>query len=72
MFFQKASIDREDIFVGREDIINKVISRQSNFLIFGARRIGKTSLLKELKKRFSENDVSLFISPCKVIQNRKK
>jgi hypothetical protein len=44
-------------FFGREAEINKILNHpKTNFLIIGIRRIGKTSLMKEVQRRWEEND----------------
>jgi tetratricopeptide (TPR) repeat protein len=50
------SVGGSDSFVGRIDILNKVEQillhqRQNAIVLFGQRRMGKTSILKELEKR---------------------
>lgn len=44
-------------FFGRKGEINKILNNpKENYLIIGIRRVGKTSLLKELERRMNEMD----------------
>lgn len=43
-------------FFGRESDLRRIQSRWSNFMIFGIRRIGKTSLLREIERRLDLED----------------
>ncbi|MCX7838026.1 MAG: ATP-binding protein [Anaerolineae bacterium] len=43
-------------FFGRSSDLKKIRSRPSNFMIFGIRRIGKTSLLREVERLLDEED----------------
>lgn len=49
-------VDDPALFVGREQLLNTVTSRQSSFLILGEARIGKTSALFQLKRRLHQLD----------------
>ncbi|MEZ4613924.1 MAG: hypothetical protein R2867_00215 [Caldilineaceae bacterium] len=40
-------------FFGREAEVRRIISSDANFAIMGIRRIGKTSLLKEIGERYT-------------------
>jgi hypothetical protein len=48
------------LFVGRQEILKKLHSGTENFFIFGARRIGKTSLFYELETRLWNNNIPAF------------
>jgi len=53
----KGGVKNESYFFGRETIINNVVNRElSNYLIVGARQIGKTSLLLALSRIFKQRD----------------
>lgn len=43
-------------FFGRKGDLKKIHSRLSNFMIFGIRRIGKTSLLREIERQLDVED----------------
>ncbi|MCB9211247.1 MAG: hypothetical protein H6609_17910 [Ignavibacteriales bacterium] len=43
------------IFVGRNEIITKIVNSQKDFAIYGGRRIGKSSLLSILRRNFLDN-----------------
>ncbi len=63
--------DRE-IFVGREDIVEKIKQHLDNprttpLLIYGQRRIGKTSLLYQLNQFLPERYLPLYVNLQKVI-----
>ena len=53
-------------FFGRESIVRRVLmDRSANFAIMGIRRIGKTSLLKEIQARLREDEESdMCTNPC--------
>ncbi|MCB9057818.1 MAG: hypothetical protein H6627_04585, partial [Calditrichae bacterium] len=44
-----------NIFVGRKDIIRKFIMNPRDFAIYGGRRVGKSSLMIELKNQLRKN-----------------
>lgn len=50
----------DNIFVGRKAIAEKILDSQEDFFIFGARRIGKTSLLKYVEEQFRERKTAAF------------
>jgi len=53
----KGGVHNESYFFGREKIINNIVNRElSNYLIVGARQIGKTSLLNALERIFVQRD----------------
>ncbi len=61
-------IERENIFFGRLDILDKILNRKvSNYLIVGARQLGKSSLLKALKRRYDSD--KRFVAHYLVMQN---
>ena len=49
----------EDIFVGRDCLVEKLLSSSKDAFIFGARRIGKTSLLRYVKKQYEERNLNI-------------
>ncbi len=61
-----APVHHEKMFFGREALLRRVINSLHNnsLLLHGPRRIGKTSLLHQLKKRLeNENDPHYFFVP---------
>ncbi len=50
----------DEIFVGREDLVERILNTRKACFIFGARRIGKTSLLRRLENKFQERGVPAF------------
>ena len=50
----------DKIFVGRKKIIEQILTTSGDIFIFGARRIGKTSLLKFVEKKFGKNKIPAF------------
>jgi len=54
------STNWDNIFVGRKAVIEKILDSQEDFFIFGARRIGKTSLLKFVEEQFRERKIAAF------------
>ncbi|CAN2050515.1 hypothetical protein GMMP1_970006 [Candidatus Magnetomoraceae bacterium gMMP-1] len=52
----------DEIFVGRKSYVEQLLNTKSNFFIFGARRIGKTSLLKFVEKNFPNKTSGFYIS----------
>lgn len=50
----RGGLTRTSRFFGREQELAKVLDRElSNYLVIGGRQLGKTSLLKELERRYS-------------------
>ncbi len=50
------SIDNPLMFFGREKIMAQIIQREpKNYLVMGARRVGKSSLLKALHRKLKDN-----------------
>lgn len=50
------SINDSSMFFGREDKITKVTQREiKNYLVMGARRVGKSSLLKAIYRKLKDN-----------------
>jgi hypothetical protein len=47
-------------FFGREKELQRLVSSPQNFLVIGARRIGKTSLLQEVHRRMSLGQANTF------------
>jgi len=56
----QSPLNWDDVFVGRRQIIEKLSTDQGHYFIFGARRIGKTSLLKFFEKSFWEKSIPAF------------
>jgi WD40 repeat protein len=54
--YQIASgVKKSSMFFGRTDIISNIINKEPhNYIIVGARQLGKSSLLSELKRRYEE------------------
>jgi len=57
----------EDMFVGRQEIVNRIIRgivapQPTDFLIVGRRRIGKTSLLHAIKRQLPKSFLPVLIS----------
>ena len=50
------------IFVGRQELITKIFKDSNSYALYGARRIGKTSLCLELKHRFEKGGSEVFFS----------
>ena len=53
----------DEIFVGREDLVKKLKQAEKSYFVFGARRIGKTSLLKYIENIYWENKIPAFYIP---------
>lgn len=62
----------DDIFVGREEIIDQMLHSNGSSFIFGARRIGKTSLLRFLEKKFWGNNCPAFLFSLEGIYSSEK
>ena len=63
--YQIASdVKKENMFFGRVEIISNIINRNAhNYIIVGARQLGKSSLLKALDRRYQErNMLSYYIT----------
>lgn len=55
-FRNEGSINSDiGIFVGRTEIFKEITSNSKDYAIFGGRRIGKTSLLNEIKRELDKN-----------------
>ncbi|WP_054701187.1 toll/interleukin-1 receptor domain-containing protein [Desulfosarcina cetonica] len=56
----------DDIFVGRNLLIEKLMSTRKNAFVFGARRIGKTSLLRNIENNYLKKCLCIlrFITGC--------
>lgn len=54
------STNWNEIFVGRKSYIEALLNTQESTFIFGARRIGKTTLLQQMETRFGEHKVPAF------------
>ena len=48
---------RTSIFVGRDSFVSKVASSGDNYVIYGGRRIGKSSVLQEIKRVLESSNV---------------
>ncbi len=52
----KGGVKNESNFFGRVEILREVISKESeNYIIVGARQLGKSSILEALKRRYEQN-----------------
>ena len=52
----RRGVDSQSNFFGREDIIRDIFTkRNTNYFIVGARQLGKSSILKELERRYIQN-----------------
>ena len=53
-----APVIEDDMFFGRQDLVDRILQtiHNNSLLIYGERRIGKTSIQHQLKKRLSELD----------------
>jgi hypothetical protein len=58
-------------FVGRQEILEDIIEAPSNALIIGARRIGKTSLLRHLQTLFEARQMPAFYITLQSAIDRK-
>ncbi len=47
----QAAHARTSIFVGRDALVNKIVSSGENYVLYGGRRIGKSSVLHEVKRQ---------------------
>ena len=48
-------VDRETVFFGRKNLITRIMNRApANYLLVGGRQLGKSSLLKALKRRYDK------------------
>ncbi len=48
-------VDRETVFFGRRNLITRIMNRApANYLLVGGRQLGKSSLLKALKRRYDK------------------
>jgi len=45
------------IFVGRDTLVNRVVTSGQNYVIYGGRRIGKSSVLNEVKQRLEASNI---------------
>jgi hypothetical protein len=55
-------------FFGREKQLREIVEGHENFVVVGARRVGKTSLLFEAERRLKEDGISVFyidVQECK-------
>ncbi len=57
-YISELAVTNPDMFFGREEIINDIITNinASNFAIYGAKRIGKTSILHQVAHRLSNQE----------------
>ncbi|MCP4104853.1 MAG: ATP-binding protein [Desulfobacteraceae bacterium] len=48
----KSGLNRENVFFGRSQLLTHILQREpANYLLVGGRQIGKSTLLKEIKRR---------------------
>jgi len=51
----KGGVDRENVFFGREQLLALIMHRDpANYILVGGRQLGKTSLLKAIKRRYRD------------------
>ncbi|MCP4579790.1 MAG: AAA family ATPase, partial [Deltaproteobacteria bacterium] len=62
----------DNIFVGRQPLVDQLLGSRKDGFIFGARRVGKTSLLRQLEKRFSDVDTPAFYISFQGLTNSEK
>lgn len=49
-------VNNESVFFGRRELISQIINRDpANYLLVGGRQVGKSSLLKAIERRYSNN-----------------
>ena len=52
----RQGIQKESMFFGREEILNQILQgNPANYLVVGARKVGKSSLLHALKRRLADD-----------------
>ncbi|NIM14878.1 MAG: hypothetical protein GTN53_25910 [Candidatus Aminicenantes bacterium] len=52
----KTGVNKESIFFGREQLLAHIMQREpADYLLVGARQIGKSSLLKAIERRYSDH-----------------
>ena len=52
-------VKKENMFFGRVDIISNIINRNpQNYIVVGARQLGKSSLLQALYRRYRDRDIA--------------
>jgi len=69
---KRKSKNWDKIFVGRKKIIEQILTASGDIFIFGARRIGKTSLLKFVEKQFGKNKIPAFYFSIQGYQDSQK
>ena len=57
---KKTALNWDEIFIGRKEIVKKLLNARRDCFILGARRIGKTTLLKYLENKYLENSIPAF------------
>jgi hypothetical protein len=55
-------------FFGRKAELEDLVNARANYFVIGARRIGKTSLLSEVKRRLEERGEQVFMIACQYHQ----
>ncbi len=52
----RSGLNKDTVFFGRTQILSEILNRDpSNYLLVGARQIGKSSLLKHIQRRYHEH-----------------
>ena len=54
-------------FFGRRGELDRLIHTDSNYFVIGPRKIGKTSLLSEAKRRLEERGRTVYLIPCQYL-----
>jgi len=49
---------RTSIFIGREELVNRITSSGDNYAVYGGRRIGKSSVLKAVEDKLRSRNLS--------------
>lgn len=55
-------------FFGRDVELEKLVESNSNFFVIGPRRVGKTSLLQETKRRLEARGTRVFLIACQYME----
>ena len=50
----KGAVKKPNLFFGRDQLLASIVDHPSNYLLVGGRQVGKSSLLKEVERRFKK------------------